>query len=85
MVTPDHQTFSHTNHFSLLPVDIIRINHYTYRTQSFYELIKKPRRALWGFVPSEEMEQSILNRANSTYDPVMMRFVPALKKNMFGK
>jgi hypothetical protein len=85
MVIPNHHLFSHNPSLSTLPVDIIRINHYTFRTLSFYELIKKPRRALWGFAPPPEMERQILDRANSTYDPAMMQFVPALKKRMFGK
>lgn len=79
VITPDYKTFSHKLSFPLLPIDTIRINHYTYRTLSYYFNQKKPRRAQWGFVPSPELEQSILDRANSVYDPIMLRFVDKLK------
>lgn len=85
MVLPNHQPFSHTPGLSSLPVDIIRINHYTYRTESFYEKVKRPRRKRWGDNPSDEQARSNIDYCNSTYDPVMLRFVPALKKRMFGE
>lgn len=83
-VTPNHQRFDKNPDHTKLPIDILRINHYTYRTLSFYEMVKKPRRSQWGFNPSPELERSILDNANSTYDPVMLQFVPALKKRMFN-
>ncbi len=82
LVIPNHSSFSHTPNFSVLPIDVIRINHYTYRTLSFYENIKKPRRNSWGDVPTPEQEKQRLDYANSVYDPIMLRFVPALKKQM---
>lgn len=82
---PNHQRFSHTPNLSSLPVDIIRINHYTYRTQSFYENVKKPRRAIWGDIPSPEEEKRRLDWVNTEYDPVMLQFVPKLKARIFGR
>ena len=84
LLMPDNRCFSHTPGFSLLPVDVIRINHYTYRTESFYYNHKKARRAHWGDLPSPEEERARLDAANSVYDPVMLRFVPKLKEKMKG-
>lgn len=81
-VMPNHQRFSHTPGFSELPVDLIRINHYTFRTEMYYQTVKKPRRKQWGENHSPEGERVYLDWANSVYDPVMMRFVPALKERM---
>lgn len=82
MLMPNRQVFSHTPGHSLLPVDIIRINHYTYRTLSFVETHKKPRRHRWGYVYSNEEWQAHMDYANSEYDPVMLRFVNKLKYRM---
>lgn len=84
MVLPNHQHFTHTPLFSSLPVDIIRINHYSFRTDLFYETVKKPRKIQWGFNPTPEAERAMLDYYNSVYDPVMLQFVPQLKKRMFG-
>lgn len=81
-VMPDFTRFTHHPKFSSPPIDIIRINHYTYRTESYYHNVKKPRRALWGYQPSPELEKERMDLSNSTYDPVMLRFVPQLKKAM---
>lgn len=66
------------------PVENIRINHYTYRTLGFYYNVKKARRINWGFNPSPELEQNILNEANSVYDPIMLNYVPELRERVFG-
>lgn len=79
MLLPNRQQFSHTPNFSSLPVDIIRINHYKFRTTSHFENITKPRRARWGYQPSEEQWKGIVDYANSEYDPVMLKFVNKLK------
>jgi hypothetical protein len=81
-VSPDHCRFSHTRVFSELPVDRIRINHYTYRTESFYWHVKRQRRRDWGDCPSPEEEKKRLERANSVYDPVMLKFVSELKTRL---
>lgn len=81
-VNTSHSRYSHTPKFTSPPVDIVRINHYTYRTLSFYFNVKKPRRSEWGFNPSPEMELDFLREGNSVYDPVMMKFVPQLKERM---
>ena len=79
---PNGQRFHHGIPFSSLPVDIIRINHYTNRTESFYHLFKKHRRARWGDRPSPEEERSRLDTNNAVSDPVMMQFVPELKNRL---
>lgn len=81
-VTENHTRFHHGTLISPL-IDIVRINHYTYRTESYYYYVKKPRRIEWGFNPSPEMERAFLDEGNSVYDPVMMKFVPELRKRMF--
>lgn len=85
LVTPNHQRFSHTPNFALLPVDVIRINHYTYRTDSYYYHVKKARRQLWGENMSPEEERARLDFANSVYDPVMLKFVSKLKSRLFAQ
>lgn len=82
-VRPDNQRFSHTPNYHLLPVDIVRINHYMFRTQHYYETFKRPRRQRWGDCPSPEDEQARLDGANEEYDPVMLKYVPELKKRIF--
>lgn len=82
MVNPTGGSFSHTPGFTELPVDHIRINHYTYRTESYYENVKKPRRARWGYIPSADDERVKIDHCNSVYDPVMLRFVSQLKKKL---
>jgi len=79
-VNQNNQRFSHTPNFNVLPVDLIRINHYTYRTLSFYYNVKKPRKDSWGFNPDAEFEKYLLDTANSVYDSAMMPFVENLKK-----
>lgn len=84
-VTPNHRHFRHGMVHSQLPIDVIRINHYTYRTESFYQLVKKARRQKWGDNPSPLEEKERLDLANSTLDPVMLRFVPELHRRMIEK
>lgn len=83
-VMANHKKYHHLSPTGPLPVDVIRINHYTYRTDSFYQLVKKARRQKWGDRPSPLEEQLRLERANSTLDAAMLRFVPELKKRMFS-
>lgn len=80
MMFPNFKKYVDTPNFTSLPIDIIRINHYTYRTLSYYYNFKKPRRKRWGFNPSKELEKEFLNSANSVHDPIMLKFVPDLKK-----
>ena len=84
MVMPNHGRFRHEAQHSLLPVDVIRINHYTYRTESYFYGVKKQRRARWGYRPSPEQERAGLDHANAVYDPVMLKFVKKLKERMMA-
>jgi len=84
-IAPNHQSFSHTPGFTVLPIDHIRINHYTFRTASFYHQFKLPRRARWGDCPNAEEIQQRIDYHNTVFDPIMLRFVPRLKNRMFGK
>jgi hypothetical protein len=84
-VDPTHARFSHTRVFSQLPTDLIRINHYRYRTMSFYENVKRKRRSEWGDAPDETEERRRQDLANKVYDPVMLRFVPELKAKLLKK
>lgn len=81
-VYPTHQRFSSKTQLSSLPIEKIRINHYTFRTESFYYNIKKPRRIVWGYNPTQQEEQAKMILANSTYDPVMLQYVPKLRTKM---
>lgn len=81
-VAPDHSKFSHTPGWDAPPVDKIRINHYTYRTLSFYYNTKKKRMLAWGNNPSPELEHAIQVEANSVYDPVMLKYVEKLHQRM---
>lgn len=81
-VTPLHKRFTHTKNSNSICVDEIRINHYTYRTLSYYYNVKRPRRLRWGTNYPPDMEHSLFEQTNSVYDPVMERFIPRLKKRM---
>lgn len=83
-VFPNGERFSRQYSPGALPIQELRINHYTNRTISFYEQVKKPRRADWGYHPSPDQEFKELLLSNSTYDPVMLRYVPELRQRMFG-
>lgn len=78
-VAPNHERFSHTPGYSTPPIEAIRINHYTFRTEEFYQTVKKPRRKIWGD-DHQEKEESLRKESNSVYDPIMLPFVPRLKK-----
>jgi len=67
-----------------VPTSILRINHYTYRTDLFYYNVKKPRREQWGDRPDPELERKRLDGANNEYDPVMLQYVPELHNRMNG-
>jgi hypothetical protein len=82
LLMPDNRRFHHERKFTLLPVDVIRINHYSYRTESYYYNQKKARRAQWGYNPSPEAERAELDAANAVSDPVILKYVPDLKKRM---
>jgi hypothetical protein len=82
ILNQNRQIFSHTPQFASIPADIIRINHYTFRTEWYYYNVKKPRKLLWGYSPSPEEERAELDFANIEYDPVMLRFVSDLKKKL---
>lgn len=81
-VYPNFSRFHHGPRFNPLPVDVIRLNHYTFRTESFYQNVKKPRRAAWGYVPSPAEEKLRMDWGNSIYDPIMLKFAPELHKRM---
>lgn len=83
LVIPNHQPFSHTRKFSKFPVDIIRINHYTFRTESHYWNHKRARRKKWGDNPTPKQARDKIDYHNSEYDPAMLPFVKELKKRMF--
>lgn len=81
-VAPNHTRFSHTPGFASPPIDAIRINHYSFRTEEFYQTVKKPRRKIWGDNHEGEKEQWLREHSNSEYDPIMLKFVSKLKKRM---
>ena len=81
-VTTEHRRFSHTPNFLEPPVDILKINHYTFRTESYYYNFKKARRERWGDRPDPQQVQELLDHSNAVYDPIMLRFIPQLKKRM---
>lgn len=82
-VAPNHQKFSHNPGFTTPPIDEIRINHYSFRTEHFYQTVKKARRKAWGDNHEGEFEEWLRKESNSVYDPIMERFVPKLKKRLF--
>ncbi len=84
-ISPNYQMFRHGKPYPEIPVDTLRINHYTFRTESFYQKVKKPRKAMWGFVPSPEHEEEFKRLSNSVEDLSMQRFVERLKIRVFLK
>lgn len=82
LVIPTHQTFSHSRKFDQYPVDIIRINHYHFRTESFYWNQKRKRRQQWGDNPTPEQARERIDYHNSIYDPSILPFVKKLKKRL---
>lgn len=61
-----------------IPISKIRINHYIYRDEDFYwneKMERYRRKSLPTCPPNEEL--------NSVYDPIMLRFVPELKRRLY--
>lgn len=66
-------------------VDKIRINHYCCRDENFLYNIKIPRYQRFNRTPYEYVRKSYEEMAqdcNQVYDDLILRFVPALRKNM---
>lgn len=81
-VFPNHQKFTHTPGFDI-PVDDVRINHYWFRTEKFFQEIKLPRRRKWGDGRTHEQIDAQIKLSNSVEDKVMDRFVIPMKKRIF--
>lgn len=83
-VNANHEPFTLTPEFSSPPIDVIRINHYSLRTEKFFQTVKKPRRKAWGSDINEESERLEREQSNSVYDPILLRYVGELKKRLYS-
>jgi hypothetical protein len=89
-VFPDHLPFQWPALYGeALPIDDIRINHYTFRTEDYFYNIKLPRMLLQGYAPGSSLvpqsTSELLNSCNAVEDRIMDRFVPQLRQNMKNK
>lgn len=66
--------------------DEIQVNHYWLRDEKFLREVKAPRRArLEGGAWNEAIIQSYIEEMNEEVDISIQRFIPQLKKRVFGK
>lgn len=84
-VYANHQRFSHTPNFKVPPIQKIRINHYWWRDEDYFQKVKRPRREGWLSGYSEAQINSRRKTYNKVYDPAMAPFVKKTKKNMLKK
>lgn len=84
-VYANHQRFSHHPKFDVPPIDKIRINHYWWRDEDYFQKVKRPRRSGWlsKYTPNQINKRR--DAYNSVYDPSMKPFVKKTKKNMLKK
>lgn len=69
---------------SSVQIDKIRLNHYWTRDEDFFFHVKIPRRMRCTGKPYPPHEVEKLFKAlNAVEDPIMLRFVPALRERMF--
>lgn len=84
-VYANHQRFSHTPVFSSPPIDEIRINHYWWRDEQYFQEVKRPRRSGWLSGYSETEIDSRRQIYNSVFDPSMSPWVNKTRKKIFRK
>ena len=77
-IYPDHIAVPYEYPNNILPIDVIRINHYCCRTEDYFYNIKLPRLKRRNADPVDVKEY--LREGNSIKDKSMKRFIPELKK-----
>ncbi len=65
-----------------LPIDLIRINHYWFRTLDWFYQVKIQRREADGYKYSDELIDYILEMGHSEEDYTIFRFLNKLKENL---
>lgn len=81
-----HSVNSHgsTGATTSIQIDKIRLNHYWTRDEDFFFNVKIPRRKRCsGKSYSQKEIKKLFNTLNAIEDPIMLRFVPALKERVF--
>jgi hypothetical protein len=82
-VLPENKGWERNN--QPVQIDHIRINHYWTRAEDFFYNVKLDRLLALGFFKEGDTE-AVLNKLklfNREKDPIMMRFVPELRKRIF--
>lgn len=81
-VFANHQRFSHTPLFSLPPIEDIRINHYWWRDESYFQNVKLARRSGWlsNYTAQEIQERRELY--NSVEDGSMRHLIGKVKRQL---
>lgn len=83
-VYANHQRFSHHPTFATPPIDKIRINHYWWRDEKYFQEVKRPRRSGWLSVYQDAEVDARRQIYNTVYDPSMAPFIEATRQNMFS-
>ena len=79
VVYGNHERVSRNHKFSKLPIDDIRINHYWWRDEKFFNEVKRPRRREWESGYSDADVDALRNHYNQVYDPSMLPLVEKVK------
>lgn len=84
-VLPNRAKFSHTPPPGDLPIYPINIHHYWFRTEEFFEEVKRPRRQKWdGGWMSDEWCEQLKDTCHQVYDDSMLRFADELRRRVYN-
>jgi hypothetical protein len=72
-----------------LPIDEIRVNHYTWRTEEYFYNVKLPRMNQQGYQPGSSLIpdsiEELMESSNAIEDRIMDKYIPLLKQAIFGE
>jgi hypothetical protein len=81
-VYANHERFSHHPTFTTPPIDQIRINHYWWRDESYFQKVKRPRRSGWLSGYGNKEVDTRRQIYNSVFDGSILPCVEETRKNM---
>lgn len=84
-VYANHNKFTHRPTFKTPPIEKIRINHYWWRDEKYFQEVKRPRRLEWLSNYSNKEVDEKRATYNMVYDPVMAPMVEIVREKVLSK
>lgn len=81
-VTPDKEGHHNKGRLAEVQYDKLRINHYYYRTENFWNKVKRKRNSQACGLDHNLAAKETKKLLNSIYDPAIIKYLPELKKRM---